>query len=372
MNHPCKIGFVSTLPGWGGSEVLWTATAGELLAQGWQVGVNVHESKPVPKPLRTLADAGAAITSRRTNLRWVRLFGNRYLRRQYAWLDHFRPDFVLLNFDFQNRGIEWMSECRRRRIPYATLVHAGIEHIWLGDEKNRSLADGYAAAAATFFVSRRNLEFVQAMLARPLESAEVVRNNFNVSYDAAPAWPDDDGTLRLACIGRFQPAAKGQDILFDVLRQDKWRHRPVEVTLYGAGGSSATLRALREMWGLDRVTFGEFTPDIEAIWRRHHALVLPSRSEGLPLVVVEAMLCGRPCIVTDVAGNAELLTDNESGFVAAAPTATALDEAMERAWQNRANLREMGRRAAQKVREKVPRDPVDAFAERLQKLIQTT
>ena len=70
--------------------------------------------------------------------------------------------------------------------------------------------------------------------------------------------------------------------------------------------------------GLEKVTYGGFTEDVESIWASHHALVLPSRSEGLPLVVVEAMLCGRPAIVTDVAGNAELIQDGVSGFVAAA------------------------------------------------------
>ena len=56
------------------------------------------------------------------------------------------------------------------------------------------------------------------------------------------------------------------------------------------------------------------------IWAEHHALVLPSRFEGMPLVVVEAMLCGRPCIVTDVGGNAELIRDGINGFLAKAPT----------------------------------------------------
>src|SRR5437763_3000966 len=48
------------------------------------------------------------------------------------------------------------------------------------------------------------------------------------------------------------------------------------------------------------------------------------------------ILCARPAIVTNVGGNAELLEDGRSGFVAPAPTIKHLNEAMERAWDRRA------------------------------------
>ena len=86
---------------------------------------------------------------------------------------------------------------------------------------------------------------------------------------------------------------------------------------------------------------------------------------GLPLVVVEAMLCGRLCIVTDVAGNAELMEDGISGFVAPAHTPDLLDQALERAWQRREEWSEIGRQASLAVRRHIPRDPVGAFADDL-------
>ena len=41
---------------------------------------------------------------------------------------------------------------------------------------------------------------------------------------------------------------------------------------------------------------------------------------GVAAFVVEAMLCGRPCIATDVGGNRELIRDGINGFLANAPT----------------------------------------------------
>jgi glycosyltransferase involved in cell wall biosynthesis len=73
------------------------------------------------------------------------------------------------------------------------------------------------------------------------------------------------------------------------------------------------------------------------------------------------MLCGRACIVTDVGGNRELVRDGVNGFLARAATADLLDDAMNRAWENRMALKEMGKTAAADVRKLVSADPVEEF-----------
>jgi glycosyltransferase involved in cell wall biosynthesis len=367
-----RIGFISTMDGapWGGSEELWSRTAACLRADGWEVGVNYEFWNEMSVPLRALAAAGCEVTLRKTNLRWQRLLGNTYRRRRFTWLDRFKPDFVLLNLDYQSNGLDWMQECRKRNIPYALLVHAVLEHLWPADAKNLALSEAYSRAAAVYFVSHGNAKFVRTQLANPLAEAKIVRNPVNVAFDAAPPWPQENGTFKLACVGRVHPPAKGQDILFDVLSQDKWKKRPLKVTLFGKGQSEETLQKLKAMYGLENVMLNGFVSDVEAIWAEHHALVLPSRYEGLPIVIVEAMLCGRPCIVTDVAGNAELIEDGVTGFVAPAPKASLLDETMERAWQNRRHWHSMGAAAAAHVRQVIPRDPVGVFAKELVGLLE--
>jgi glycosyltransferase involved in cell wall biosynthesis len=117
------------------------------------------------------------------------------------------------------------------------------------------------------------------------------------------------------------------------------------------------------------VTFGGFSDDMAEVWSRHHGLVLPSRCEGLPLVVVEAMLSGRVPIVTDVGGNREAVDDEVTGFVAAAATEDALDDAMERAWQRRGEWRAIGAAASLKIRTLVPADPAAVMAAMLHRLV---
>ena len=101
--------------------------------------------------------------------------------------------------------------------------------------------------------------------------------------------------------------------------------------------------------GIEQVTFMGHTDSIEDVWRTHHGLVLPSRAEGLPLALVEAMRCGRVPIVTDVGGNAEVVQEPETGFVAAGATVVHVADALERAWATREGWRSIGTAAAERV-----------------------
>jgi glycosyltransferase involved in cell wall biosynthesis len=123
------------------------------------------------------------------------------------------------------------------------------------------------------------------------------------------------------------------------------------------------------MLNLTSVRLEGFIEDVESIWKKHHALILPSRCEGLPLVIVEAMLLGRPVIATRVAGNAEVVENGRTGFLAEAPTEAALDAALEAAWKRRHEWRTMGEAAAVSIRELVPPNPPKIFAQGLLALL---
>ena len=106
----------------------------------------------------------------------------------------------------------------------------------------------------------------------------------------------------------------------------------------------------------DRVVFEGHVADIEKVWALNHVLVMPSRIEGLPLAVIEAMLCGRPVVATDVAG-AEVIEDGVTGFLAEAATVGCVGNALERFWARRGEAEEIGALAAKKIRDLVPPDP---------------
>jgi glycosyltransferase involved in cell wall biosynthesis len=79
------------------------------------------------------------------------------------------------------------------------------------------------------------------------------------------------------------------------------------------------------------------------------ALVLPSRSEGMGRVVVEALCRGRPVVATRVGGIPDLVRDGENGLLAAAGDTRALAEALVRILTDRALAERLGARARESV-----------------------
>jgi glycosyltransferase involved in cell wall biosynthesis len=216
-------------------------------------------------------------------------------------------------------------------------------------------------------VSEENREVLESNLAVDLSGAEIVDNPFNVSTSAAPEWPSADPVWKLACVARIHFLSKSQDLVVRVLRQPKWQARPLSVSLYGADdGSLAQLEQLIDLYNLrEKVRYAGFSNNIEELWSRHHALLLPSRMEGNALSLIEAMMCGRLPITTNVGRATELIDDDRSGFIAPAATAELVDEVLERAWQRRNDWQYMGQLAAQAIRDRHSLKPAEEFADRI-------
>lgn len=373
-NSQRKIAFVSTLTcvPWGGSEFLWSETALRLLKAGHKVAASVGKWPARPKQLAGLRQAGVDV-----NERWVNppRYGQAALRplmrrtehwRFGRWLARQNPDLVCVSSGSIAEDLTLINPVIRTGRPYALIIHAVGEKLWPNDQRARSCIELCGRARRCFFVSHGNRKLLEIQLGVALPNAEIVRNPSNVRREAAPPWPPQSQVLRFACIGRLQPDAKGQDLLLRVLASEPWRSRAIEVSFFGVGDMEDGLKRLVRWFQLEeRVKFYGHVEDIEGLWATHHALVLPSRFEGLPLVIVEAMLCARPVIVTDVAGNAEIVQDGVTGFVAEAATVHHLNLAMERAWIRRSHWEDIGKAAALAIREIMPNDPAAVFAQRL-------
>jgi len=276
------------------------------------------------------------------------------------------PDFAVISQGENFDGIDIAVACCKIGVPYVLVCQKASDFKWPMDSVRERMQQAFRQARAVYFVSEHNRALTERQLAFRLPNAEIVRNPFLTPVDDPlpyPATPND--RLRLACVARLFIFEKGQDTLLQVLSLEKWRSRKVDVGFYGLGVHKTALEQAAKMLDLRNVHFEGFTDDVTGIWRTHHALVLPSRCEGLPLVVVEAMLCGRPVIVTDVGGNREVVDDGETGFVAGGTDAGALDDAMERAWNRRNDWEQMGQEAARRVRKLVPADPGGDFAVKL-------
>jgi glycosyltransferase involved in cell wall biosynthesis len=376
-----KILFVSFMGGgiWGGSEELWYQTALHLHSLGHEVAVSVYRFPKPPPAIETLKQRGVLVQQRNrgrpTLLRRIQHRLRGMIAPDAELIDlsflirSLRPDYICASNGIGIDLIEGLELIAASGVPWCNISQCGIEWSWPTDSQATRARQLFATSTHWFFVAERNRQLFETQWGIRLERTEIVRNPFKVNITNALPWPLENNTVRLACVARHDPVCKGQDLLLEVLAQTKWRDRPIRLSLFGEGERSLLIHRLVDRLGLsDRVDFHGHVDSIEDIWRTHHALILPSRHEGLPLALVEAALCGRPAIVTDVGGNSELIANGISGFIAPAPTVACLDDSLEHAWTRCTEWPSMGLAARKRALDIIPSDPVALFSKRLLEL----
>lgn len=173
----------------------------------------------------------------------------------------------------------------------------------------------FSQAFANVFVSQRNLDVARRQFLFHFDNGHVIHNapKFDMSE---LAWPSQL-PLQLACVGRFEVQTKGQIVLLEAL--SKIRNKPWVLNFYGSGPDESLIRRAINHFDLkDRCHIRGYVNHPEEIWKTNHALALMSTMEGFPLVVAEAMLSGRVCVLSDVGGNSELLVGKQLDLVAPA------------------------------------------------------
>jgi glycosyltransferase involved in cell wall biosynthesis len=90
----------------------------------------------------------------------------------------------------------------------------------------------------------------------------------------------------------------------------------------------------------DKVRFLGHRDDIPCILAITDVFVLPSRSEGQPGALVEAMASGLPCVGTRVGGVPEVITDGHDGLLVGGGDVGAMTQAIAKLLENR-NLRKI-------------------------------
>lgn len=131
-----------------------------------------------------------------------------------------------------------------------------------------------------------------------------------------PRLPGPTGrTNRIVFVGSLEQLYKGPDVLIDAVAIAVRHGADLEMTMIGDGKHRHELEARARDRGLtDRVRFtGHLPPGDPIRDELDHAdlFVLPSRTEGLPRVLIEAMARGVPCIGTSAGGIPELLAPSE-------------------------------------------------------------
>ena len=129
-----------------------------------------------------------------------------------------------------------------------------------------------------------------------------------------------EDVLVLLAVGNINPEKGYEDLLeaVSLVREEDICQRFV-VLVAGSKSNDTYWQALCEHMKrlnlTDKVRFLGCRNDTEALYSAADIFILPSRKEGLPMVLLEAMSAGLPIIATDVGGVSEAIRDGESGLL---------------------------------------------------------
>ncbi len=156
-------------------------------------------------------------------------------------------------------------------------------------------------------------------------------------------------TILFGVVARLEPP-KGHRYLLAALPEVVKQYPQFQLLLIGDGALRAELEAQTRELGLQRhVTFLGARHDVSELLNAIDFFILPSVSEGLPNVLLEAMACQKPVMATDVGGIPEVVRHGENGYLVSPGETLALQNMILRSLTERAQWNELAQRARQTV-----------------------
>lgn len=341
---------------------MWHQLACRALQDGHKIMVSVFRHPHLHPNIQKLIAAGADLHLRplpayyddQPFLRWM--WSHLLLRLRWDRLSHwwgaalsFKPDHIFIS------GGETLDGCLfadsyiirkaiSHKIPYSVVGHFHHEYSKILSERDRSSKRlFFRQASGLYFVSHRNWRTTAQDIQDDLPQARVIFNPIReITHRKNPI--PAAGPIRMAFVARLECAVKCQDLAINTLAQDCFRSVDFQLDIYGEGPDKNYLEDLIRFNHLeDKVRLMGHHPSPGQIWEDHDLLVLTSRGEGTPLVILEAMRAGVPALVTR-AGDSALWINKDRGYIAEAISIESLTDAFTRAFHDRAEWQAKGLR----------------------------
>lgn len=153
--------------------------------------------------------------------------------------------------------------------------------------------------------------------------------------------PRPQGEIVVGTIARLNPM-KAQDILLEAIA----RVEATRLVILGDGDTRAELQQLAQKLGIaHRVEFRGWVDHPQRYLSEFDIVAIPSRSEGFPLSMVEAMLAARPIVATRVGSMPEAIFDGKTGLLVKKNDVSELANALQRLRDDRTLRQQLGQHA---------------------------
>ena len=317
-----RIAFVIPSLGPGGAERVATLLCNEWVRQGHILALASFDVEDPFFPLDEGIDIHAITASTSSGLT-ARLRANvSRISDLRSWLRRFRPNAAVSFMTEANVAAAWA--CRGLGVPLVISERNQPERPGLGALRKIARRRSYPLASAMVVQTDEIASWAKARFRIPIQ---VIPNPVQIGPDQ----PRRRGDAKLIMsIGRLTPQ-KGFDVLVKSFAGVAGKHPDCRLVIYGEGPDRPLLEGLRSESGLGgRVSLPGLTKDSARALRQADLFVLPSRFEGYPNALLEALASERPVVATACPGaTAEILANGVYGMLVPPDDVAALTNALD-------------------------------------------
>lgn len=262
-----------------------------------------------------------------------------------------KPDLVVFHGVNLIENIKVYKNLLRLHIPYVIVPHGELS----GQALRKKWLKKKIAYFLWFNAFLKNAATIQCLSQREAEASTIVKNKIVVPngmelHQKKETIPTDIG-MRLLYIGRLEWSIKGLDLLIKAVSniQDFMRENQIVLHLYGPGfgNQCEQIKGFIQKGNVSdlvQLKGAVFDREKEAAYKSYDIFIQTSRSEGMPMGILEAMSYGMPIIATQGTSLMEQVVDNDCGY-AAGKSDQSIAEAIRQAYLTKDSWAEKGSNA---------------------------
>ncbi len=232
------------------------------------------------------------------------------------------PDIVLFHGIYCLEFVKIAKKLNRRSIPYIIIPHGGLSSTAQSKKILKKTVANFLLFN-NFFKKARAIQFLSA---HEMDSSKYRNKGFigtnGINIPVAKKCIGSCDNIRMVYIGRFEVHIKGLDLMLDAVRnaRDLFRSNRIHLDLYGPDkqdGHKAVNALIAKYDVADYVTVhGAVTGnDKERVLLDTDLFIQTSRTEGMPMGILETLSYGVPCILTEGTGFSQIFNEYPAGWI---------------------------------------------------------
>lgn len=237
-----------------------------------------------------------------------------------ALVSEFAPDIVVFNSFYDIKHPLFARKLKKRGIPYVITFHGGAsKNNYKKHHLKKLIANALVfgwyvkSAAAVCYLNKGEME--SSIFHRYNHNAIIIPNG--IIFQKRNDFVKQTDGITITFMSRLDYYGKGLDILLSVIANIReWAiENKVSFLFYGYHYNDGTIEKIEELKDICSYRGFVMGNDKANAWGNTDIFILPSRSEGMPVSILEALSYGIPCIITPQTNMGDVIENNDCGWL---------------------------------------------------------